>query len=160
MARVLPLLCVVLTACTGHAVPRQSGASAETVVWTRVTTLAELDAALRAVSEPRPIVIDFHAAWCMPCIELEQATFVDPTVTAEMRRFTAIQIDVTDDTASELRQLFTAETLPNVQVYAADSALGQRITAWRPGSALPRPAEQVTSFVSPAELAPMLAKVR
>lgn len=164
MPRAFALLCVLLAACTGHEGDRSPDASAAAVpvpiVWTHVTTVEQLGSALRAGDSPRPIVIDFHAAWCMPCVELERRTFVDPAVVAELRRFTTIKIDVTQDPDGELQQLFAAETLPNVLIYAHESGLARAIAERRPGVALPRPVHQRTSFVTPDDLLPLLATLR
>lgn len=164
MPRVLLILFGLLAACTSHEAARRPASAASEPAgpgaWTRVTTLAALESALRAASESRPIMLDFHAAWCMPCMELEQRTLVDPAVAPELARFTTIQIDVTDDPAGELQALFAAETLPNLQIYAAGSGLGRALADRRPGATLPQPIHRVTRFVAPEELTPLLAAVR
>jgi len=59
----------------------------------KVTTRAELDAAVQA--SDKPVLIDFSAEWCVACKELEEITFEDPAVQALMQKFTLLQVDVT-----------------------------------------------------------------
>ena len=48
-----------------------------------------------AVASKRPVVIDFSAAWCLPCKELDAKTFTDAAVIGEMNRFVRIKADLT-----------------------------------------------------------------
>ena len=72
---------------------RGAGATAEHVAFERVKTSAELDARLAAAD--RPVMLDFYAAWCVSCKEMEKFTFSDPQVAARMRRMLLLQVDVT-----------------------------------------------------------------
>jgi len=62
-------------------------------VFKKVTTRAELDAAVQA--SDKPVLIDFSAEWCVACKELEEITFEDSAVQALMQKFTLLQVDVT-----------------------------------------------------------------
>ena len=50
-----------------------------------------------AVTQHRPVIVDFGAAWCGACNELTTHTFSDADVRAEAGRFVAIRVDATDD---------------------------------------------------------------
>lgn len=41
----------------------------------------------------KPIIMDFYADWCPPCIAMEEGTYPDPRVAAEMADFVAIKVD-------------------------------------------------------------------
>lgn len=67
----------------------------------RVTTPAELDAALaEAAAKGRIAMLDFYADWCVSCKEMELLTFTDPRVLDKLARASLIQADVTDANAA------------------------------------------------------------
>ncbi|MGB5806992.1 thioredoxin family protein, partial [Castellaniella sp.] len=61
--------------------------------FTRVSSLADLDARLAAAD--RPVMLDFYADWCVSCLEMEKFTFSDPDVAERMGRMLLLQADVT-----------------------------------------------------------------
>ena len=52
-----------------------------------------------AQREGRGVIIDAYATWCIPCKELDQATFTDPTVKREAERFVTLKLDLTSPPA-------------------------------------------------------------
>jgi thioredoxin:protein disulfide reductase len=84
----------------------------------------------KAHAEGRPVMLDFAAAWCVPCKELEVRTFADPRVSAELVRFVAAKVDLTEDTDENeaLKKKYQADTLP--AVILLDSK-GRRVHAVR-----------------------------
>ncbi len=70
------------------------------VAFTRVSSTAELDAAI-ARANGRRVMLDFYADWCVSCIEMEKLTFTDPRVKAELDQMLLLQADVTANNAED-----------------------------------------------------------
>ena len=68
--------------------------------FTKVTSLDELNALLEK-NRGKKILLDFSAAWCTACKELEEVTFSDPRVQKKMQKFVLIRADVTDNGPKE-----------------------------------------------------------
>ena len=64
----------------------------------QIVTESELDQNLaQAASSGRGVIVDYYADWCVDCIKMEESTFKDSLVIAEIEsRFIALQVDVTD----------------------------------------------------------------
>jgi thiol:disulfide interchange protein DsbD len=89
----------------------------------------------QAVRESRPLVVDFTAAWCGACKELDKVTFAAPAVGAEMGRFLAVKVDAThdDDPAVEATlQRFKVVGLPTVLVFDSQGKEAARYTDFVP----------------------------
>lgn len=48
----------------------------------------------RARSEKRLVFVDYWAAWCSPCMEMERRTFPDPRVAGLLQNFVLLKINV------------------------------------------------------------------
>ena len=60
----------------------------------RVKNLAELDARV-AQARGKTVMLDFYADWCVSCKEMENITFIDPKVQAQLKNTVLLQIDLT-----------------------------------------------------------------
>ena len=82
--------------------------------------IKDLDAGLeRAAADGKPAVVDFWAEWCAACHELDNLTWSDPRVLAEMARFVPIKIDGTDESDpvyQQARQRYGVQALPRVVI--------------------------------------------
>jgi len=101
------LCSIALLGLVNHALTPQ-----RKVAWVR----SEAEALRIARDKRLPVMIDFSAAWCVPCKELEVKTFAEPRVAQELERFVAAKVDVTEDNEANeaLRKKYDADTLPAV----------------------------------------------
>lgn len=70
-----------------------------------------------AIAEGQPVVLDFYADWCIPCLELDRVTFVDPGVIDALDPFIRMKVDLTNFDSEEseaLRQQFNIIGVPTI----------------------------------------------
>jgi thiol:disulfide interchange protein DsbD len=79
-------------------------AQAQRLQFTRVKTVAQLDAAL-AQTGGKTALLDFYADWCVSCKEMEKLTFVEPAVQARLAGSLLLQVDVTANDADDKAML-------------------------------------------------------
>jgi thiol:disulfide interchange protein DsbD len=104
------LVCAVILLIGGiaFAIPPRKGAE---VQWQKYSPEA------LAASTGKPVIIDFFAAWCIPCKELDEKTFSDAAVVKELDRFTRIKADLTnadDPRVQELTKRYAIVGMPTL----------------------------------------------
>ncbi|HET9958565.1 MAG TPA: cytochrome c biogenesis protein CcdA [Polyangiaceae bacterium] len=85
----------------------------------------------QALREKKPLLVDFTAAWCGACKQLDRVTFSAPEVRPEMARFVAVKVDATnnDDPAVESTLArFHVLGLPTVLVFDSSGREAVRYT--------------------------------
>jgi thioredoxin:protein disulfide reductase len=91
-----------------------------------------------AKAEGRPMIIDFGAAWCGACKELEKHTFANADVKVKASRFVAVKFDATNEDDPKVKETMTkykVTGLPAVLVYDASGNEVKRLTEFIPADA-------------------------
>jgi len=89
----------------------------------------------RALRESRPLIVDFTAAWCGACKELDKLTFSAAPVGAELSRFVAVRVDATNDEDPKVGaalKRFGVRGLPTVVVFDSRGKEAIRFTDFVP----------------------------
>ena len=100
------LLALVLVSCS-------SGESGPTSPW------QAYDPAVlyRARQEGKPVLLEFFADWCVPCVELEEHTFSSEAVINSTWSFVRVRVDMSDYESPEsarLREQFGVTGVPEM----------------------------------------------
>lgn len=107
----------------------------------------------QAIEENRPAVIEFGAEWCLPCVEMEHSTFIDPNVSHEARRFTMLQADVTEEspTNTALLEEFAVAGVPTIIFYDATGVERRRLVGFVSARRMLDTLQSITSAPSAAK---------
>jgi thiol:disulfide interchange protein DsbD len=119
---------VLLTSVAGALFIVSATMPAHALVWEHIpaTTARE-----KALGSQRPLIIDFGAAWCGACKELDKLTFSQESVQREAGRFLAVKVDATNDEDPNVEaamSAFSVKGLPTVVVYDSKGAEAIRYT--------------------------------
>ncbi len=71
----------------------------------------------------QPVLMDFYADWCIPCLELDRRTFTDRTVIQATKDFLRLKVDLTyfdSPEAENLRRKYNIAGVPTIVFLRSD----------------------------------------
>ncbi|MDY6926724.1 MAG: protein-disulfide reductase DsbD [Pseudomonadota bacterium] len=87
-----------------------------------------------ANAEGKSVIVDLYADWCVACKEFEKYTFVDPAVVDALSNTVWMQIDLTDNTPTNLafQDAFDVLGLPTILLFdeAGNELIKARVTGF------------------------------
>lgn len=121
-AQVAPARLIATIKDTGYTARVVSGkekVSREPAVSSVPRGFALLDDALaQAQQEQKPVILDFFAEWCAPCLRMEKTTFKDEKVKALIARCVFVRVDT--DKHPEIARRMMVEGLPDIRFVLPD----------------------------------------
>ncbi len=122
------LLALTLGAC-GRAGSHVGGRSAAAVPWEN-----DLAAALtRAGSENKVVMVDFFTEWCKWCDVMDQKTFSDAAVLAELKRVIPVKLDAERE-GREAARRYRVQGYPTILFLDAEGREVGRIPGFMPAA--------------------------
>jgi len=77
----------------------------------------------QAKANGTPVMMDFYADWCVPCLELERVTFTDSDVINATSKFKKLKVDLTryeSERSQKLRKQFNVMGVPTIVFIGED----------------------------------------
>ncbi|MBI82604.1 MAG: hypothetical protein CMJ81_05355 [Planctomycetaceae bacterium] len=116
----------------------------------RQQDLQLLTAALReAQRQDKPLLIYFHASWCMPCQRMQQETFSDPRVLAGLRHYVVLKVDT--DRHVDVSRVFGVTAIPRIDLLSSDGQRRQELSDFQTPTDL---VEKLKAFLDSCQAGP------
>jgi len=118
------------TGYTARVVSGKGKTSRELAVLSLPPGFALLDEALaQAQRERKPVVLDFYAEWCAPCMRMEKNTFKDERVKALLDRCVFVRVDT--DKQPDIAKRMGVEGLPDIRFALPDGRVIKQLRSFQ-----------------------------
>jgi thiol:disulfide interchange protein DsbD len=107
--------------------------TAETKPVRELTWLTDEKAGIEEVKRSgKPMIVDFTAAWCAACKQLDRKTFSEAKVRAQLEGFVRVKIDCTKETPENaaLQKKYGSPSLPTVAFVTKDGEIRSELTLY------------------------------
>jgi thiol-disulfide isomerase/thioredoxin len=84
----------------------------------------------RARAAGKPVLIDFWAPWCAPCMRLKQETLDSPELAALLDKFEVIAVDLDEEPA--LGRFYRVSSIPSVLIVDPKGNVVDRLLGFEP----------------------------
>lgn len=100
----------------------------------------------RAAKANKPLLIVFHATWCLPCRRLEKETLGDAEVKRALSDFEIVHVDL--DQNPDLAGAYRVVSVPDVFFVLPDRRIADRLREFEPKEPFLRRVEAVRRALS------------
>jgi len=102
-----------------------------------------------AAANDQPVMLDFYADWCIPCLELDRMTFTDGEVIEQTEEFAKLKVDLTNYDSPESEEIRKQYNVAGVPTIIFLDAQGNEV-----------PDTRVVGFVKPEEFLKRVERVQ